>query len=229
MRNLFTKYLFPIVAVIVLLSSCTKEISYAEMRKRERKQIEAFIQNGVTVYDEISGRNILHVPGPIKAISEIEFENNGQQTDIESNEYVLFAGSGVYMQIVRKGTGSKIENGQSATVLCRYTEFNIAADTIISMNNNLTNETRPEVLSIQNTLGLFTGSFVSGVMKTLYASPTVPSGWLFPFPYINIGRQDSEDAEIALVRLIVPSTEGQSDAYTNTYPCFYEISFERGR
>ena len=56
----------------------------------------------------------------------------------------------------------------------------------------------------------------------------MPSGWLVPFTYINLGRIPKGE-ETALVRLIVPHTQGQSDASSNVYPCLYELSLERGR
>ena len=84
-------------------------------------------------------------------------------------------------------------------------------------------------MTCTNSYGVFTASFTSGVMNSYYQSPSVPSGWLIPLKFIRLGRQAAADEEIALVRLIIPSTEGQSDALNNVYPCFYEISYERGR
>lgn len=132
------------------------------------------------------------------------------------------------MQIVRKGNGKKLEHGQSATIINRYTEFNIASDTIQSSNRGLAYETYPDMMTCSNNYGIFTASFLSGVMKTLYHTASVPSGWLIPLNFINLGRQDSDES-VALVRLIVPSTEGQNDALNNIYPCFYEISYQKGR
>ena len=66
-------------------------------------------------------------------------------------------------------------------------------------------------------------------MSSVYGSTAVPSGWLVPFTYINVGRQTSENDEIAKVKLIVPHSQGQSNASSNVYPCFYVITYERGR
>ena len=68
-----------------------------------------------------------------------------------------------------------------------------------------------------------------GAMYAAYGSTSVPSGWLIPFPYIRIGRQDTPDEGIAKVRLIVPHSEGQTSASSNVYPCFYEITFQKMR
>ena len=84
-------------------------------------------------------------------------------------------------------------------------------------------------MTVVNTGGTFTASFLSGLMCSIYQSASVPTGWLVPLTYINIGRQDRPDQEVALVRLIVPSTQGQSDANNNVYACFYEITYQRGR
>lgn len=229
MRYKLNLFLTLAMAMTFVFTSCEDEDTYAERRKTERSQISSFLNNGVQVKDTDTGEDLLNVPGGISVISESAFLANDSTTDVSKNEYVLFNSSGIYMQIVRKGSGEKLAEGSSATVICRYTEFNIAADTIQSSNNIMSYEVLPEKMICQNTYGTLTASFISGVMMSLYQSSSVPSGWLEPLRYINLGRQASSTSEIALVRLIVPSTEGQSDAMRNVYPCFYEISYQRGR
>ena len=107
--------------------------------------------------------------------------------------------------------------------------INIAADSITSTNTTLDYATLPDVMTVVNTTGTFTASFTSGVLQAHYGSKAVPNGWLVPLTFIGIGRQSAPDEEIAKVRLIVPSTEGQSDAMNNVYACFYEITYQRGR
>lgn len=230
MKHLFrtTLFLFITSLVMVSVTSCDDEETYAEMRERERDQIQAFLQKGRVVKDYDSGEILLDVPGNIKVISESEFFENDSTTDVSKNEYVLFGNTGVYMQIIRKGTGQPLPDGESV-VLNRYIEFNIASDTIATTNRILAYETMVEKMSCTKNYGTISGSFISGVMKSVYGSAAVPSAWLLPLNFINVGRQDAPDAEIALVRLIVPSTEGQSDASANVYPCFYEISYQKGR
>lgn len=225
---------FPICFLLVailggIFCSCGDDDSYAERRKRERAQIQSFLRNGCQVKQTDGDGYLLDVPGNIKVISEGEFYKNDSTTDVSKNEYVLFSGSGVYMQIVRKGTGEKLGEGKSATIINRYYEYNIAADSLQSTNSTLNYEASPDIMTVRNTYGVFTASFESGLMSTLYNSKTVPSGWLIPLTFIRLGRQIGEDDEIAKVRLIVPSTEGQSDMLTNIYPCFYEITYQRGR
>jgi hypothetical protein len=55
---------------------------------------------------------------------------------------------------------------------------------------------------------------------------SVPSGWLVPFNYINVGRQTNPDDEIAMVKLIVPHTQGQAYASSSVYPCYYVITYQ---
>ena len=209
--------------------ACDDDDTYADRVKRERRQIGAFLRKGVQVKSSDSDTYILDIPGDIKVISENEFYANDSTTDVEKNEYVLFKGSGVYMQILRKGSGKKILSGQSATVICRYTEYNIASDTIQSTNQSLYYAATPDIMNCANNLGLFTASFTSGVMKQRYGSSAVPEGWLIPLNFINLGRQDSSTDGLAKVRLIVPSSRGHSEASYYTYPCFYEITYQRGR
>lgn len=227
-NKLYTLLLF-VFAAVVIFTACDEDETYSDKRKREKKQVEAFLKKGVTVYDADQSQVLLHVPADIKVISEEEFYANDSVTNVDANEYVLFKKTGVYMQIVRKGPGKKLQEGESTTILNRFTEYNIAADSISCTNKILPYETMEDKMTVVNTGGIFTASFLSGLMFSIYQSASVPTGWLVPLSYINIGRQDAPDQEVALVRLIVPSTQGQSDANNNVYACFYEISYQRGR
>ena len=173
-------------------------------------------------------RTLLNVPGNIKVITEAQFFAQDTTTDVSKNEYVLFAGAGVYAQFVRRGTGSALNNGEHAMLLCRYIEYNIATDSIRSSNLYGSDAASPDVMSLQNNSGSLTGVFTSGIMRRFYGTK-VPSGWLLPLPYLKLGRQLSANDEIAKVRIIVPSTEGHSVAQNRTHPYFYEITFERSR
>ena len=73
----------------------------------------------------------------------------------------------------------------------------------------------------------YTASFVSGLMMRYHSSSSVPSGWLVPMNYINIGRPENENEEIAYVKLIVPHSQGTADASSSVYPCYYEITYVR--
>lgn len=228
-KNKLTTLLLSVAALFATTTACDDNETYAELRDRERKQIESFLKHGTQVESEEKGEYLLEVPGNIKVISESQFYANDSTTDVSKNEYVLFKGSGVYMQIVRKGVGKKLEEGESARVINRFTEFNIAADSITATNRTLMLEPTPDIMTCNNYYGQITASFVSGVMSQIYKTNAVPSGWIVPLHFINIGRQDAENSEIALVRLILPSTEGQNEAKYNVQPCFYEISYQRGR
>lgn len=199
--------------------------SYADLRKNERKLVANFLKNGVNIVNS-EGVTLLNVE-PIKTISQEEFEVD-TVTDVTENEYVLFANTGLYMQIVRRGTGEVLKSGESAPVLCRYLEYNMAGDSIQSSNRTLLTLTQPEVMNVTNSYGTLTGTFQSGMMRSIYGT-SVPSAWLTPLQYIRLGRQDSKENEIALVRIIAPSSVGHSNQSSLVYPCFYEISYQRGR
>lgn len=223
-------HLIPLIALLVVtsLTGCKDDDSYAARREQERNQINAFLSKGAKVYNDDNTTLMLNVPGNIQVISESEFERNGHTTSVERNEYVYFSSKGVYMQIERKGTGEEIAEGQSASIVTRYIEFNIARDTLQSTNRTIAYETTPDIMTVANVFGNYQGSFLQGLMRTLYGTAAVPSGWLIPMPYIRPGRPSSDEGT-SLVRLIVPSTEGQTDAMRNIYPCFYEITYQRGR
>ena len=128
----------------------------------------------------------------------------------------------------------KMKNGQQKRIICRYTEFNILRDSVQTTNNSAYWQTNPDIMDVTDTYGTFTASFNTsvnggGAMYQYYGSKAVPAGWLVPLTYINIGRQINADEEIAKVRLIVPHSQGHSDASSNVYPCFYEITYQEMR
>lgn len=207
-------FAFITMLALVILASCDDTETYAEQRDRENSAISQFIRDS-----------------SITVITESEFRENGYKTDVSNNEYVLLQNSGVYMQIVREGCGESIQDGETTTVLCRFTERNILTDSIQLTNDILAFASIPEKMSVTNTNGSFTASFLteSSLMYTFYGSTSVPTGWLVPFPYIKVGRQTSPDEEIAKVNLIVPSTQGHQYASSGVYPCFYTITYQRGR
>jgi hypothetical protein len=233
--NITTKIYNSLASILMLgivspiFCACEDEDTYAEMRKTEGAQISNFLNYGTKVVDKETGDITLEVKAPIKVISETEFYANDTTTNVADNEYVLLAGSGVYMQILREGTGERLQDGESATVICRHLEFNIAGDSIQSSNlESAATEIYPDRMTVQKNYGTITASFSSGLMSNLYGS-SVPSGWILPLQFIKLGRQSSPDGEVAKVRIIVPSTEGQKDAMNGVYPCFYEITYTKGR
>ena len=192
------------------LSSCHDTETYADQKKKERAAIKQFIEK--------QGINV---------ISEAEFRKDSI-TDVSKKEFVLFENTGVYMQIVRKGVGEKLKNGESANVLCRYNEYNLLTDSLISSNNLLYYSSLPDKMAVTNTLGTFNATFISGVMRNWYNTTSVPAGWLTPLSYINLGRLINEDDQLAKVNLIVPHSQGTSTATASVYPCYYELTYELG-
>lgn len=208
-------FLLLAAAVAAVFSACSDSETYADQKKKERAAINSYIaEKG------------------IKVISEDEFLAQDSTTDVSANEYVLFDNTGVYMQIVSKGKGEKIKKGETATVLCRFDEYNLLdnPDTVQLTNNYGTYAYMPEKMTITNYYGTFTAAFESGesLMYYAYSSTSVPSGWLVPFTYINISRLTEPDC-LAKVKLIVPHSQGHTSASSNVYPCFYDITFERGK
>ena len=189
-----------------LLQACDDTETYAEMKEKERKAIDAYIKsNG------------------IKVISLEEFYAQDSITDTLKNEYVLFKDKGVYMQIVRKGEGEPLADGERAEINVRYYEVNIKeGDTL---TGNIYDASNPDVMTVEKKGGSYSGSFTSGYMFSAYGSP-VPSGWMMPLPYIRLKFMLSGFPK---VRLIVPHSEGQSTASSYVYPCFYEITYQKGR
>ena len=184
------KTFYAVLAAIAMLTfaSCDDYETYGEKKEKEQDAISSYIsEEGIHV------------------ISEDRFHLQGDSTSVEKNEFAYMDNSGVYMQIVRRGCGSELEEGKQVNILCRYTEYNIL-DRIMQTRNDYEPRTYDK-MSVTRNGATYTASFVSGVMYSTYGS-SVPSGWLVPFAYINIGRQDKPDDEIAMVKLIVPHSQG---------------------
>ena len=203
-------FLFLAIAAMICFTSCDDNETYADKKKIERTAINQFL-----------------IDHKVNVISEQDFKVD-TITDVSKNEFVLFENTGVYMQIVRKGCGEKIKNGETVNVLCRFKEYNVFTDSLITTNNNLYYSSLPDKMAVSNTLGTFTAQFISGVMLSQYNSTSVPAGWLIPLTYINIGRFINEGDELAKVNVIVPHSQGTANATANVYPCYYEITYERG-
>ena len=224
MNKLIVVALTFLVAVLTF-SAFSSDETYANERKTERHNINTFI-----------------ITNGIQVISEDEFKKDTVTLcDSTHNQWVLFSSTGVYMQILDRGDGTPIQKGQTIDVLCRFAEYNLndqakfkITDPLVLDSAQLTDEYpistnggQPEKLSVTDNSGTFTASFDSktSLMYSAYSSTAVPSGWLVPLSYINLGR----DGRVAHVRLIVPSAEGQSYASSSVYACFYDITYMRGR
>lgn len=209
------KIAFALLALAAMLTaiSCSDSETYADQKKKERSAINSYLADSA-----------------VSVISESQFIANGEVTDTAKNEFVLFETSGVYMQIIRKGCGEKIKNGETATVLCRFTERNLLNGPDSIQLSNLNISYLVDKMVVKNTSGTFSASFdtSSSLMYLSYSSQAVPSGWLVPLSYINIGRPTNENEEIAKVKIIVPHSQGQSYASQYVYPCLYEITYQRG-
>ena len=211
------KILFIIIAFAAVLTSCNDYETYGDKKEKERNAIAKFISDSSIV-----------------VISEDQFNQQSYTTNLTRNEFVKLDKSGVYMQIVREGCGTKLQDGESTRLVCRFSEFDILEDTITVCNNNPNLSfydksvvSIPDIIQVSRTSGSFTASFESGIMYSVYGSTSVPSGWLVPLSYVKVGRPQSPTDQCAKVRLIVPHTQGHATASSNVTPCYYEITFQR--
>lgn len=197
-----------VVIMAVLAGSCNNYETYGDKKDKERAAISRFISDSSIV-----------------VINENQFKRQGYTTNAtkDNNQFVYLNNSGVYMQIMRKGCGKPLQNGERADLLVRFVEMSLFDTT------GVYNDIRPynvDVMNITRTGSTYTASFSSGIMKSTYGE-SVPSGWLVPFNYINVGRPRSADEYVSKVRLIVPHTQGHTVASSYVYPYYYEITFER--
>ena len=211
------KLLFIMIAFAVVLSSCNDYETYGDKKEKERNAIAKFISDSSIV-----------------VITEDQFNQQGYTTNLLRNEFVKLDKSGVYMQIVREGCGTKLQDGETTRLVCRFSEFDILDDTTTVCNNDpelsyggKSVVALPDIIQVSRTSGSFTASFESGIMYSVYNSASVPAGWLVPLTYIKVGRPQSLNEECAKVRLIVPHSQGHATASSNVIPCYYEITYER--
>ena len=203
-----------ILSLLALLTLCTVFVAcndyetYGDKKDKERKAISQFLSDSAIV-----------------VINEDQFreQNYTTLTTAGNNQFVYLNNTGVYMQIVHKGCGKPLQDGERADLLIRFLEVSLFDSTAVY------NDVRPydfDVMTISRAGSTFTASFSQGVMKSTYGE-SVPAGGLVPFSYINGGRPRSADDEISKVMLIVPHTQGHSVASSYVYPYYYEITFER--
>jgi len=207
MKNIRT--IVRLMTVLVMFStlwSCDDYETYGERKERERDAINAYIKSN-----------------NIKEISEDEFVLKGCTTDTTAHEYVYLTKSGIWMQIIRKGEGTMLENKKQVNVLVRYIEYNIQTESVLSTNYNSVN--LYDKMTVYREGSSYTASFVQGVMNSVYGA-SVPAAWLVPLDYVTLSRPTSDQA-LAEVRLIVPHSQGTSSAITGVYPCYYQLSYER--
>lgn len=224
-----------LVAIGMTIWSCDDYEDYSELRDYELSAVSRFVDN--PSFGEIMGKKI-------NVISEKEFLKD-TITDVSKNEFVLLE-NGVYMQIVRRGCGSVLKNGEKAAVLCRYKEYNINerndSAVLVSFNDDpVKYQSLYDKIDVVNNSGTFKKSWSltednTGYQSRLYAyyaskyktSISVPEGWLVPLSYIKLGRPQKEGDEIAKVRLIVPHEMGHEVALNRVCAFYYEITYERG-
>ncbi len=232
------KILYVVVSLVTIgmtIWSCDDYEDYSELRDYELSAVSRFVDN--PSFGEIMGKKI-------NVISEKEFLKD-TITDVSKNEFVLFE-NGVYMQIVRRGCGSVLKNGEKAAVLCRYKEYNINerndSAVLVSFNDDpVKYQSFYDKIDVVNNSGTFKKNWSltednTGYQSRLYAyyaskyeiSISVPEGWLVPLSYIKLGRPQKDGDEIAKVRLIVPHEMGHEFALNRVCAFYYEITYERG-
>ena len=103
------KIIYTLLALTTLFSTtaCNDYETYGELKEKERDNIEQFINDSSFVI-----------------IGEDQFHSQGDMT-IGDKQFVRLTKSGVYMQIVRKGCGEKIKDGESLSINCRFWEISI--------------------------------------------------------------------------------------------------------
>lgn len=195
-----------LASVAALVTGCQKTVTYAEQKAHERETINEFIENqkiDVITLDEFLKDTITN-----------NFETG---PDTTRNEFVLFPETGVYMQIVRRGEGKVLQDGDRRVYNCRFMEHDIANDEVINLNLY---ENYPDVMTCTRTGDTYSATFVQGKMFSAYGT-SVPSGWLVPMPYIRPSFYNGDQS--SKVRLIVPHDHGNRNAMQSVFACYYEI------
>ena len=190
-----TLFFLSLLALSLGFQACDDSKTYAEMLEEEKDGINDFIKKE-----------------KIKVISQSQFYAQDSMTNVKENEYVQLA-SGVYMQIVDKGSENEADTVKSNDeILVRFVEYSILdKDTTLS---NLSAVETVDAFRYTVTSSSIAGTFLQGYMMTYYSSPAVPARWLVPLTYVR---------DMAHVRLIIPSKMGHQTAMQYVYPYYYDI------
>ena len=146
--------LLTVLCGVLVMTGCKNGETYSDLKEAERDAINRYIQNE-----------------NIKVISQAEFTKQGETTDVSMNEFVYLDKSGVYMQIVRQGCGTKMKDGETLEILARFSEYNIKEDKmlvrndipyyVIYNNQRYDYSSAPDKMSVERLGSSFSGSFVS--------------------------------------------------------------------
>lgn len=206
MRKNFLSFL--LLAGLLLLTACSDYETYSELKEKERDNIERFISDSSFVI-----------------IQESQFHDQGDMT-VGDKQFVYLSKSGVYMQIVNKGTGEMVKDGESLSIICRFEEVSVSDTTRI---NNYYYPFDPDIMNVTRSGSIYSATFIGGEMYSRYGA-SVPEGWLVPLQYVNVGRLTKPDDELSRVKLIVPHSQGTTNnAKANVLAYYYDITFQRGR
>ena len=206
-------YIIALLMAVVVFAGCENYETYSDMKKKEQDAIEAFIaEHGIQVIDQTT------------------FEAQGNKTDLASNQFVKFTRNGVYMQIVREGCGSVLEENKTVNVLCRFMEQNIQTGDVVVRNDiHASLSSLGTGIDVSQYLDKMSVVRTGTTLTAYHGSTSVPGGWLVPLNYVKIGRPENEGEETAKVRLIVPHSQGTADASSSVTPYYYEITYQRER
>ena len=137
-------YTFAVLAMLLTVA-CDDYETYGELKEKERNNIRQFIADSSFVI-----------------IDETQFHEQGDLT-IGDKQFVYLSKSGVYMQILREGCGMKIKDGESLSVICRFTELGIQDGSILT-NNDPESVYDPDIMNVTKAGSTYTASYISGMM-----------------------------------------------------------------
>ena len=153
-------FIYSLMVLSIIFYACDDTKTYAEMMEDEDNAIEEFIRDS-----------------SITVISQSQFYANDSTTDVSKNEYVQLA-SGVYMQIVKKGSTNLADTIRpNEEVLVRFSEYSLFDKQITVSNLELPYmvDRFRYVVTSSSIAGIFSTEDV-GAMYYYYGSTTVPAG-----------------------------------------------------
>jgi len=113
-------FIYSLMVLSIIFYACDDTKTYAEMMEDEDNAIEEFIRDS-----------------SITVISQSQFYANDSTTDVSKNEYVQLA-SGVYMQIVKKGSTNLADTIRpNEEVLVRFSEYSLFDKQITVSKNTI--------------------------------------------------------------------------------------------
>lgn len=177
----FSTYILLFAGLLLLTVACNKRKTYADHLKDEKKAIDLFIsKNNLIILDN--------------------YPSGGT---FKTNEFYRDPATGVYFNIIDKGTSDSVQLGEEVYVRFSGLTYFMENDTLKYNNNDTDRSPFPETIVYRGPVNYMT--------RTLYEGTT--PAWIVPLKHVGHTGQ---------AKMIVPFNMGSQYDMRNFQPTYYE-------